>query len=288
MISRNTIQFVAGIAALSMAANVQAQETQEPNNGPGVIVFQNGDDNPAKPDPNDPRPLILQDVNSLFVMLRMGEMPADGFREDLEKYNAAFPAPSTAEMAAALHEYESTRAQKNGTCAAKLPTKVKIASSTAAPALRHYIGQKEITNGWIVSHKPKGCGKQPARVYTVVQQMDGKLVPIRMGDGETLINLNVHYDLSRLFADNLLKFYASKNMNCEGQFISRPNMRVVSKGGDWSKPFYGTYISGKWREEWTFKGCGGTAVVPIDLEWKGATDTEFLVQFPEATFTPDS
>ncbi len=237
---------------------------------------------------DDPRPVILQSSGALLFMLSQNDMTAETFRSDLDAYNATYPAPADSEIAAAIHKRESAKSQQASACVAQMPTKLNVTSSTAAPAVRQYIANKEITNAWIVSHTPKGCGKKPARVYTVAQKMDGELITIPMGDGETLINLNIHYDLSRLFAENLLKFYASKKVDCEGQRISPPQMRVVSKSGDWSKPFYGTYTAGKWREEWTFKGCSGTAVIPIDMQWLGATNTDYLVQFPEATFTPDS
>ena len=163
-----------------------------------------------------------------------------------------------------------------------------VSSSTAAPAVRQYIAGKTVTNAWIVSHQPKGCGKLPARVYTVAQEADGDLIPIRIGTGETLINLNIHFDLSRIFRQKMAEFYAWKKADCGESRLQRPTMRVVSKSGDWGKAFYGTHLSGKWREEWTFKACGGTAVIPIDMEWLGKTNTDYLVQFPEATFTPDS
>ncbi len=264
---RSAIGLTVSLAALQLAAAATAQDAAEIS--------------------DDPRPVFLQSSGSLLFMM-MNNLPADSFRKDLDAYNAKFPAPAKKEIAAAIHKGESTKSQQAGTCVAKLPTKLKVTSSTAAPAVRQYIADKEITNAWIVSHTPKGCGKKPARVYTVAQKMDGELLTILMGDGETLINLNIHYDLSRILGENLLKFYASKKVDCDGQFISAPNMRIVSKSDEWSKPFYGTYTAGKWREEWTFKGCGGTAVIPIDMQWLGATNTEYLVQFPEATFTPDS
>ncbi|MEP2734773.1 MAG: hypothetical protein ABJP34_00625 [Erythrobacter sp.] len=290
---RTTTALLISIAALQMGAAASAQK--EPEKRPGVVVFQDPNDAPGNPkapaeqtvDPNDPRPVILQSQGALLFML-MNNMPADTFRGDLDAYNAKYPAPAKAKLAAAINELETGKAAANSTCVPKTSTKFKVSSSTAAPVIRQYIASKEITNAWIVTHTPKGCGKLPANVYTVAQRMDGTLLPIRMGTGETLINLNIHYDLSKVLADNLLKFYATKKVDCEGQRISPPDMRIVSQSGDWGKEFYGTYLSGKWREEWTFTGCGGTAVIPIDLEWKGATNTEYLVQFPEATFTPDS
>ena len=256
--------------------------------GTGAVA-QTETPQPASEESNaeDPRPAILQSQAALLFMLSNG-LPADSFRNDLDAYNAAFPAPDTKDIAAVIHKFEAEEMPSDAECVLEVPTKLDISSSTAAPAVRQYIASGAVTNAWIVSHQPKGCGDVPARIYTIAQEMDGSLAPIRIGTGETLINLNIHYDLANIFRGKMAEFYTWKKADCSVGPLMRPTMRVISKSGDWGEEFYGTHLSGKWREEWTFQGCGGTAIIPIDMEWKGATNTEYLVQFPEATFTPDS
>ena len=242
----------------------------------------------AEADPNDPRPLILQDVNALFVMLGMGEMTAENFRDDLVTYNIKYPAPPKAELAKAIGDAEAKRANPMPNCMAKGKAKLTVRSSTAAPVIRQYIAAGEVVNAWIVKYTHRGCKAADQRVYTALQKPDGELIFMRMGTGDSHINLNVHYDLSRILRDNLPKFYSIKKADCSSGKVSAPAMRIISKSDDWGDAFYGTRLSGQWREEWTFQGCGGTAVIPIDMVWTGQTNTEYLVQFPEATWTPDS
>ncbi len=203
--------------------------------------------------------------------------------DTVDKFAAAHPAPSTAELAPRALEAFRQRARADGRC---LPRAVSVGAPASA-LLTMLVAQRrvagEILSAWTSVVRPSGCSDDRPGRFIIYRQNDGSLDVQLMSMGEG-IALPLQQDLFLLVGGFAYAKLNSIKGGCAVDKLRFESTRIAARSDDLGPDVYGARFRGSWSETWTFSGCDRLVEATVAFVTDGEGGLRYTVDNRQVRF----
>lgn len=222
-------------------------------------------------------------LNKLIFLAAAVAAPAAAqdaeFARAIAAIDAAAPAPTEAEIAAAALDILKAIAREKGGCSPTSVLAERPMPATSTALATQLIGSGQLKNVWTVYIRPRGCPAGGPIRFLLLRSSAGELIARKVNDGESLAPPSMMRDSSFVVAVAALTAIQKAHPKCKDtDDMQMEGSRVVSRSADLGPDFYGSRYAGSWKEAWTFSVCGHRAEVPITFVADGQGGARWTVQ----------